>query len=147
MKTLPLAFSAAAGLVLAFSATAHAHPQSGHSYYHSGHTVAYRAPAHTPFQSRVADLDHRIEVNLRRGVISTHEANGLRHELRRITRTFESYRIDGVSPTEARDLDARFDRLAARLRNERYDRDGYANRDPRDANYGPHDPYAYRPYR
>jgi hypothetical protein len=147
MKTLTLTASAAVGLVLALSAPAQAHPQSNYGHQHATPT-AYRAPAPTPFQYRASDLQRRIDIGLRRGALSPREAQALRHELRRISRTYDSYRVDGVSPTEARDLDARFDRLASRLRYERYDRDGYAHNDPRDANYGPYDPHTgYRPHR
>lgn len=79
---------------------------------------------------RQARLDDRIDAGVRTGDLSRSEAVRLRAEFRDLARMEAAYRRDGLSPSERRVLDERFDRLAARVRMERNDWDrGYARND------------------
>lgn len=80
---------------------------------------------------RQARLDDRIDAGVRTGDLSRSEAVRLRAEFRDLARMEAAYRRDGLSPSERRVLDERFDRLAAQVRVERNDRDrrDYARND------------------
>ena len=70
-------------------------------------------------------LEHRIEAGVRRGDFSRYDADSLRYEFRQISWIEARYRNDGqLSRGELAALDARLDRLEARVRMERRDRDG-----------------------
>ena len=70
-------------------------------------------------------LEYRIEAGIRRGDFSRYDANSLRNEFRQISWIEARYRNDGqLSRGELAALDARLDRLEARVRMERRDRDG-----------------------
>ena len=73
---------------------------------------------------RQAQLDRRIDQGVRSGQISRREATRLRNEFWTISRLEQNYRRGGLSSWERADLDRRFDRLSAQIRNERNDRDG-----------------------
>jgi hypothetical protein len=69
-------------------------------------------------------LDRRIDQGVRSGQLTRREAWSLRAEFRQIARLEARYRAtNGLSTWERRDLDARFDRLAVRIRLERSDWD------------------------
>ena len=116
------------------------------------------APAFAePWQNinqRQAQLDRRIDQGVRNGSLTRGEAVRLRAEFRDIARLEARYRsTGGLQAWERQDLDRRFDRLSARIRYERHDRDdrrygygyggGYdADRDGRPDRHDrfPHDP-------
>ena len=77
---------------------------------------------------RQANLDRRIDVGVRNGSLSRREATRLRSEFSSLSRLEASYRRGGLSGWERADLDRRFDRLAAQIRNERNDRDNHRGR-------------------
>ena len=68
-------------------------------------------------------LDARIDAGLRDRSLSRTEAYRLRAEFQQIARIEQDYRRNGLSQTERRDLDRRFDRLSYRIEAERRDRD------------------------
>ncbi|WP_426022151.1 hypothetical protein [Brevundimonas sp. PWP3-1b1] len=73
--------------------------------------------------ARQANLDRRIDQGVRNGQISRREAVRLRGEFSSILRLEANYRRGGLTAWERTDLDRRFDRLSAQIRNERRDRD------------------------
>lgn len=73
--------------------------------------------------ARQANLDRRIDQGVRNGQISRREATRLRGEFSSILRLEASYRRGGLTAWERTDLDRRFDRLSAQIRNERRDYD------------------------
>jgi hypothetical protein len=80
---------------------------------------------------RQAQLDSRIEVGIRRGVITRREAADLRKQSYDIARLEARYRVNGLNPRERADLDNRFDRLETRVTREVRDQDygqGYGHR-------------------
>ncbi|MBC6980312.1 hypothetical protein [Caulobacter sp. 17J80-11] len=82
---------------------------------------------------RQARLDQRIDIGVRNGSLTRHEARSLRAEFNQIARLEARYRQTGrgLEQWERRDLDARFDRLSARIKFERHDRDGRGRYDDR----------------
>ena len=73
---------------------------------------------------RQAQLDRRIDQGVRNGSLTRNEAYRLRGEFRQITQLEYRYRqTGGLQQWERRDLDMRFDRLSAKIRYERRDRD------------------------
>lgn len=80
---------------------------------------------------RQAQLDRRIDQGVRNGSLSRREAGRLRAEFGQLVRLEANYRRGGLNRWERNDLDQRYDRLAARIRSERHDRDdrrGYDDR-------------------
>lgn len=73
---------------------------------------------------RQRQLDRRIDQGVRSGQLSRREAQSLRSEFSALARLEAQYRRGGLSRWEMSDLDRRFDRLEARIRLERRDRDG-----------------------
>ena len=105
-----------------WSAPRHGPTHSTPAYQNSAH----HGPAYNGWQSinqRQANLDRRIDVGLRNGSLSRREATRLRSEFNGLSRLEASYRRGGLSGWERADLDRRFDRLSAQIRNERNDRD------------------------
>jgi len=91
----------------------------------------YEAHGAYNLNQRQAELNRRIEVGQRRGVISGVEAGDLRTQSREIARLEARYRINGLTARERADLDYRLDRLDARISREAHDRDfgqGYGHR-------------------
>lgn len=72
---------------------------------------------------RKYQLDRRIDVGLRNGQLSRREATRLKAELNQLVRLEYSYQRGGLSARERMDLDRRYDRLSAQVREERRDRD------------------------
>jgi hypothetical protein len=71
---------------------------------------------------RQAVLDSRIDAGIRTGQLSRGEADRLRAEFRAIADLEARYRASaGLDPRERAELDARFDRLTAGIRDERGD--------------------------
>ena len=76
--------------------------------------------------SRQANLDRRIDQGVRNGSLTRAEAVRLRSEFRQIAYLESRYRrSNGLSNWERQDLDRRFDRLSAKIRYERHDRQDY----------------------
>jgi len=77
--------------------------------------------------ARQRNLDRRIDVGVRNGSLTRSEAMRLRAEFRNIAYLEARYRRTGggLSAWERADLDRRFDRLSARIREERRDWQDY----------------------
>lgn len=72
---------------------------------------------------RQRNLDARIDAGIRSGDLTRNEAMRLRGEFRDLAQLEARYRSsNGLSMSERRDLDMRFDRLSAQIRFERNDR-------------------------
>jgi hypothetical protein len=69
-----------------------------------------------PINQRQARLDQRIDQGIRSGALNRNEARRLRQESRQLATLEGRYRRDGLSASERRDLDRRFDALSARVR-------------------------------
>lgn len=76
-----------------------------------------------PINARQRQIDNRIDWGLRNGYLSRREATRLRDEFNDIARLEVQYRRNGLSQSERRDLDRRFDRLSATVEAELRDRD------------------------
>jgi hypothetical protein len=76
-----------------------------------------------PINARQRQLDMRIDACLRDRSLSRIEADRLRREFFYIANLERTYRRNGLSIAERRDLDRRFDRLSYRIEAERRDRD------------------------
>lgn len=73
---------------------------------------------------RQAQIDHRIDMGVRNGSLTRREAANLRYEFQGIVRLERQYRrTGGLQRWEMNDLDRRLDRLSARIRIDRHDRD------------------------
>lgn len=72
--------------------------------------------------ARQANLERRIDVGVRNGSLNRAEASRLRTDFRQLARLESRYRQNGLSMSERRDLDRRFDQLSQRIRAERRDR-------------------------
>jgi hypothetical protein len=83
------------------------------------------AASAAPWQNinqRQAQLDKRIDQGVRNGALNRNEAYRLRAEFRQIAQLEARYRIGGLNLRERADLDRRFDRLSAKIRFEKHDR-------------------------
>ena len=113
---------------LVLAAASVALPAAAQSYgpNHGLNRPPVSGPSHNNWQSinqRQANLDRRIDQGVRNGQLSRREATRLRSEFNSLARLEASYRRGGLSAWERNDLDRRFDRLSAQIRNERNDRD------------------------
>ena len=72
---------------------------------------------------RQTNLDRRIDQGVRNGQLSRREATRVRSEFNALLRLEANYRRGGLTAWERNDLDRRFDRLSAQIREERRDRD------------------------
>jgi hypothetical protein len=117
---------------LVLAATSVAIPAAAQSYGghnqggHGSNRPPVSGPSHNNWQSinqRQAQLDRRIDQGVRNGQLSRREATRLRSEFNSLARLETQYRRGGLSAWERNDLDRRFDRLSAQIRNERNDRD------------------------
>ncbi|MEQ1810487.1 MAG: hypothetical protein ABL889_11205 [Terricaulis sp.] len=68
-----------------------------------------------PINQRQRQLDARIDGGIRSGALNRNEAARLRSDFNGIARLEAQYRRNGLSISERRDLDRRFDRLSAQL--------------------------------
>lgn len=76
-----------------------------------------------PIAQRQANLDQRIDQGIRSGRLNRPEARRIQNELRQLDRLEAQYRrSNGLSMSERRDLDRRYDALSARVRFEKNDR-------------------------
>lgn len=120
MKTL-IAALAAVTTVTAVAAPTLASAQPGRWDTHGAYNL----------NQRQAELNRRIEIGARQGVITRREAADLRAKSYEIARLEGRYRVNGLTPRERADLDRRFDRLETRIAREVHDRDygyGYGHR-------------------
>jgi len=129
---VPALVLAAASVAVPAAAQSYGNHNNGNAYGHSNnggprHGPGYQNAGYGNWQSinqRQAQLDRRIDQGLRSGQLSRREATRLRNEFWTISRLEQNYRRGGLSSWERADLDRRFDRLSAQIRNERNDRDG-----------------------
>ncbi|HWK36069.1 hypothetical protein [Sphingomonas sp.] len=82
------------------------------------------AQAWQNINARQARLEQQINQGVRSGALTRNEASQLRNEFRSISRLEARYRVNGLSLSERRDLDRRFDALSAKIRYEKNDRQG-----------------------
>lgn len=136
MKTI-LAALAAVAAVTAVAAPAAAQPYRDHDrhdqgrYEQGGHDQGRHEQGRYNLNQRQDRLNERIEIGVRRGMITRREAAQLREQSREIARVEARYRVNGLTGRERADLDRRFDRLDARIAHEMRDRDygqGYGRR-------------------
>ena len=122
---VPALVLAAASAALPAAAQSHGAPRHGPTYSAPAYqSPSHQSPAYSGWQSinqRQANLNRRIDVGLRNGALSRREATRLRSEFNQIARLEQQYRRNGLSQWERTDLDRRFDRLSAQIRNERWD--------------------------
>lgn len=107
------------------AASAAAVPAAAQSY-GRGPSQAPAAQSYANWQSianRKVNLDRRIDQGLRNRSLSRREADRLKAELNSLVRLERSYLRGGLSRTERNDLDRRYDRLSAQVRDERRDHD------------------------
>lgn len=136
MKTI-LAALAAVAAVTAVAAPAAAQPYRDHDRHDQGryeqgrHEQGRHEQGRYNLNQRQDRLNERIEIGVRRGMITRREAAQLRDQSRAIARIEARYRFNGLNWRERADLDRRFDRLDARIAHEMRDRDygqGYGRR-------------------
>ncbi len=76
-----------------------------------------------PIAQRQANLDQRIDQGIRSGRLNRPEARRIQTEFRQLNQLENRYRrSNGLSISERRDLDRRYDALSARVRYEKNDR-------------------------
>ena len=89
-------------------------------------TLAAAVPASAaPWQNinqRQAQLNNRIDQGVRTGRLTRQESVQLRANFRQIAQLEQRYRRNGLTMSERRDLDRRFDRLSAQLQVQLNDR-------------------------
>lgn len=109
-------------LVLA-TVSAAALPAAAQNYNRPNHSQGQNYGGWQSINVRQANLDRRIDQGLRNGQLSRREATRLRSEFNALLRLEANYRRGGLTAWERTDLDRRFDRLSAQIREERRDRD------------------------
>ena len=124
MKKVLLSLAAVAAVAAAVPAAAQPY---GNAYGHRG----YDQRAWTPVEVRLERLQERIQRGVQTGRLTRREAQSLRFEFRDLVQRERVYGRDGLSWQERADLEARLDRLAARVRWERRDDDRRYDRDDR----------------
>jgi len=92
-------------------------------------SIAFPASAATPvrapsIRNQIDSLEDRINGNDHRDTISEREAAGLRHQLDELQDLFRDYNRNGLNAAEMNTLQARINRLNARLGAERRDPGG-----------------------
>jgi len=117
--------SLAALSAVATAAPAMAQPY-GHAYGHQQR--GYDSRGWTPVEVRLDRLYTRIERGVESGRLTRREAHGLRYEFRELVNRERAYSRNGLSYQEQADLNARFERLNARVRFERQDGERYGRR-------------------
>jgi hypothetical protein len=127
MKKVLLSLAAVAAVAAALPAAAQPY---GQAYGYQGQR-GYDQRGWTPIEVRLERLHTRIERGVQNGRLTRREAQGLRMEFRDLVQRERVYSRDGLSWQERADLDARFDRLSARIRWERRDDDRRYDRDDR----------------
>ena len=112
---------------LVLAAASVAVPAAAQSHHNDrGHDRGYQNAGYGNWQTinqRQATLDRRIDQGVRNGQLSRREATRVRSEFNALLRLEANYRRGGLTAWERADLDRRFDRLSASIREERRDRD------------------------
>ena len=122
-KTILTALAAAAAVTAAASpALAQSYGYDRGDRYERRHEGEFRRDDRG-VRERLARLEQRIERSADRGRLSPHEATRLHQEVRELARLDYRLRRDGLSYREHAHLIHRLDRLEARFRHEREDRD------------------------
>jgi hypothetical protein len=104
MKTILLAMSTVAAMAVATPAAA----QYANRYADPYQDQAYgRTSVDGNFDSRIAQLQARLDADVRQGTISQREAWSLRRQLRDLARLASQYDMDGMNPRERADLQQR----------------------------------------
>jgi hypothetical protein len=126
MRKVLISIAAASAAFVAVPAAAQGY--YGQGYYDQGHYgQGYGQPHYgqhgivQSFDSRIAQLRHRIERSAERGAITRREYRSLRERADDLRRRLHAYSRDGLSRGEARDISQRIDNLRERLRDERQD--------------------------
>jgi hypothetical protein len=126
MKKLFLAAAAVAAFGAATPASAQFFPQGIQGLFGIG-----------GIGSRLAMLDRQIEIAFQRGELTPGEASRLRSELVQLSQLEQSFRIDGLSRAERRELDQRLSVLERRIQLARFDDDRFDDRwDDNDRRFG-----------
>jgi len=126
MKKVLISIAALATVAAALPAAAQPY---GNAYGHQRHGYdqrGYDQPRHdqrhwTPVGIRLERLFERVQRGIESGRITRREAEGLRYEFRDLAQRERVYSRNGLTWQERADLDARFERLQARVRYERRD--------------------------
>lgn len=121
MKKLMIPVLAVAALSAAVPAAAQSYDRYGPS---RGHGYEQNHGGWQSITQRKYNLDRRIDQGLRNRQLSYREAAGLKAELNDLVRLEARFMRNGLSRQERADLDRRYDRLSAKVRIERRDRDG-----------------------
>lgn len=82
---------------------------------------AASAQSWVPVNSRMADIETRIEAGMRNGDLTRAEARSIRNDYQALADLEARYRVNGLSSWERSDLDRRMDQLSMRVRFERND--------------------------
>lgn len=116
MKKLSFLLAGLGIAAAAVPATAFAAPLPNHGFNQQG--------AWQNINARQNRLDARIDQGIRSGALSRSEAARLRTDFRGLARLESRYRATGggLSMSERRDLDRRFDSLSARIKMQKHDR-------------------------
>lgn len=132
MKKVILSFAALAAAATALPAVAQPY---GNAYGHRGgydqrgyDQRGYDSRNWTPIEVRLDRLQNRIERGIESGRLTRREAQGIRYEFRDLVQRERVYSRNGLNWQEQADLNARFERLNARVRFERQDRERYDRR-------------------
>lgn len=131
MKKVLLSIAAVSALAVALPAAAQGYgPSYGQRGYDSrGYdNRGYDSRGWTSVEVRLERLHDRIQRGVESGRLTRREAQGLRMEFRDLVQRERAYSRNGLTWQERADLDARFDRLAARIRLERRDGDDRGDR-------------------
>jgi hypothetical protein len=78
--------------------------------------------------SRQANIEKRIDQGVRSGALNRREATQLRTDFRSLTRLEARYRVNGLSMSERRDLDRRYDALSKRVKVMKVNQNGHHGR-------------------
>lgn len=113
MKKIVLALAAASALAAA--APALAQPYGGDYERHERQDGGYDRYGDRGYRERADRLMWRIERAERRGQVSSGGASWLRRQVSATERLAAQYARDGFSHWERREIDERYDRLAARI--------------------------------
>ena len=121
MKKVLLSLAALAAVSTALPAAAQSYGHRG-GYDQRGYDQrGYDNRSWTPVEVRLERLHDRIQRGVESGRLTRREAQGLRYEFRDLVQRERVYGRNGLSWQERADLEARLDRLAARVRFERRD--------------------------
>lgn len=75
-----------------------------------------------PINQRKANIERRIDMGVRNGALTRREASNLRTRFANLQRLEWRYRHNGLTWTERRDLDRRYNALSNSIRIQRHDR-------------------------